>query len=92
MCLQLLFLTSSPAIMGHGIVNSALTTGVTCCISLMVVSINAWAVYEAVISQVGRGQGGGAPTSCPCALHGGLHACGLGPQQMKKPRLDDLLP
>ena len=59
MCLQLLFLTSSPAIMGHGFVNSALTTGVTCCISLMVVSINAWAVYEAVISQVGRGQGGG---------------------------------
>lgn len=38
--------------MGRGFVNSALTTGVTCCISLLVVTINAWAVYEAVISQV----------------------------------------
>lgn len=51
---QLLLFTATPAIMGTAFVTSALTSAVTWLIALMVVTINAWAVYEAAISTVSR--------------------------------------
>ena len=50
--IQLLAFTSSPKIMGSAFVNSALTSGITGFISALVIAINAWAVYEAVATQV----------------------------------------
>jgi len=49
---QLLIFTSSPSIMGEGFVNTILLSSAMWCIAALVVAINAWAVFEAITSQV----------------------------------------
>ncbi|GAX76360.1 hypothetical protein CEUSTIGMA_g3806.t1 [Chlamydomonas eustigma] len=49
--LPLLLLTSSVDIMGEKFVNSTLTTVATSSVAFLVVAINAWGVFEAVVTQ-----------------------------------------
>ena len=49
--MQLLSFASSPKIMGNAFVNSAITSGITGAIAALVIAINAWAVFEAVVAQ-----------------------------------------
>ena len=49
--MQLLIFASSPKIMGKAFVNSAITSGITGAIAALVIAINAWAVFEAVVAQ-----------------------------------------
>jgi Mn2+/Fe2+ NRAMP family transporter len=50
--LQLLLFTSSVDVMGEKFVNSTFTTIATSSVAFLVVGINGWGVFEAVVTQV----------------------------------------